>query len=184
MKSLSHFQEEFVTDPEVMVLAVFGHHNKRSEDELHEYGITPLVQYLGRLPDKVLLPSEGDSSIYLHEWAEAAHLPTQIFQADWIRHGKIAQVLRDDRMQKECTHAFLLLGPKEKKFEKMAEKLARKGKKVLTLSHTLILTEVVCEKAPDPPSSVPSHKSNKGTMRSWLTNQNSTRSEKEKQAAS
>lgn len=176
--ALTFFEEEQLTEPELLILAVFGHHNKITEQDLYEYCIHPLLQEWKRLPDKVLLPSEGDSSIYLQDWAESTSLTTQVFHTDWIRHGKIAQILRDDRMQKECTHALLLLGPKEGKLDKLSEKLARKGKRVFTLSHTQRLTEVVCEKAPDPPSLVRAHKSNKGTMLSWLTNQNSTVSRK------
>lgn len=176
--SLSFFEDEWVTEPDTIILAVFGHHNKKSEEELHEHCIQPLLQEWKRLPDKILLPSEGDSSIYLQDWAESSHIKTQVFHTDWIRHGKIAQILRDDRMQKECTHALILLGSKEGKLDKLSEKLARKEKKVFTLSHTLKLTEVLCEKAPDPPSLTPVRKSDKGTMLSWLTNQSSTRSEK------
>ena len=124
--------EDNVYQPQLILLSVFGATNKLSEQDLLENTLTPLLQEWGRPPDKVLLPSEGNSSIYIQNWAESLHIKTQAFYADWVRNGRMAQILRDDRMYKECTHALVFLSQKSVKLEKFAEKMAKKGKMVFT----------------------------------------------------
>lgn len=129
-------------EPQVIVVGVFGNTNKVSEQDLQENTLTLILQELGRIPDKVLIPSEGNSSIYIDSWAEALRIKRQIFQADWARNGRIAQIIRDDRIAKECTHALVFLSQKSTKLEKMAEKLCKKGKTVFTSSHNQTLCEL------------------------------------------
>ena len=130
-----------IYEPRVIVLGVFGNTNKISEQDLQENTLNLILQELGQMPDKLLLPSEGNSSIYIDSWAEALHIKTQTFQADWARNGKVAQILRDDRMAKECTHALVFLGQKSTRLEKFAEKLCKKGKVVFTSSHNQTLSQ-------------------------------------------
>ena len=149
-----------------MIWGIFGV-SKRSERELHEQVLVPLLQELGRIPDRMLIPSDGNSSIYLQEWAESLHIPTQIFQSDWVRNGRIAQIIRDDRMQKECTHAVVFLPAA--RLEKMAEKMAKKGKIVFTSSTDLTLTQLVLQPVISPPqASAPARKANTQTMLPFL----------------
>ena len=129
-------------EPQVIIVGVFGNTNKVSEQDLQENTLTLILQELGRIPDKVLIPSEGNSSIYIQEWSDALHIKTQVFQADWTRNGRIAQIIRDDRIAKECTHALVFLGQKSTKLEKFAEKLCKKGKTVFTSSHNQTLCEL------------------------------------------
>jgi hypothetical protein len=136
-----------IFEPNVFVLGIFGNTNKVSEQDLQDNTLTLILQELGRTPDKVLIPVEGNSSIYIQEWAEALGIKTQAFQSDWVRNGKIAQILRDDRMAKECTHALVFLPAprggvqKSTRLEKFAEKLCKKGKCVFTSSHNQTLTQ-------------------------------------------
>ena len=127
--------EDTIYEPDVIILSIFGNTNKISEQDLQDNTLTLILQELGRIPDKVLIPSEGNSSIYIQEWCDALHIKTQIFQSDWARNGKIAQIIRDDRMAKECTHALVFVSDKSTKLEKFAEKLCKKGKIVFTSSH-------------------------------------------------
>ena len=140
---------EEIYEPDIIVVGIFGNTNKVSEQDLQENTLTLILQELGRIPDKVLIPSEGNSSIYIQEWAESLHIKTQTFQADWMRNGRIAAVLRDDRIQKECTHALVFLPVARgadknvpSKLEKFAEKLCKKGKTVFTSSHNQTLTQL------------------------------------------
>jgi len=133
------FTEE-IYEPTVIVLGVFGNTNKVSEQDIQDNTLTLILQELGRPPDKVLIPSEGNSSIYIDNWAESLHIKTQVFQADWIRNGKVAQIIRDDRILKECTHALVFLSPRSTRLENFAEKIAKKGKPVFTSSCNQILT--------------------------------------------
>jgi hypothetical protein len=133
--------DDIIYEPNVIVLGIFGNTNKVSEQDLQDNTLTLILQELGRTPDKVLIPTEGNSSIYIQEWAEALGIKTQAFQADWARNGKIAQILRDDRMSKECTHALVFLSNKSTRLEKFAEKLCKKSKIVFTSSHNQTLTQ-------------------------------------------
>lgn len=160
---------EEVFEPNVIVFGVFGYTNSVTEQDLHENTLNLILQEIGCIPDKILLPSEGNSSIYINEWAESLRIKTQIFQADWIRNGKIAQIIRDDRIQKECTHALIFLSKRSTRLEKFAEKIAKKGKIVFTSSHNQTLTQL--EKSHSEladQASMHAHKSDKGTMLKWL----------------
>jgi hypothetical protein len=164
--------EEAIYEPDIIILGVFGNTNKVSEQELQENTLTLILQEIGRVPDKILIPNEGNSSIYIQDWAEALHIKTQTFQADWVRNGKIAQIIRDDRISKECTHALVFLSQKSTRLEKFAEKLCKKGKMVFTSSHNQTLSQFEmshCE--PSPPQqkvSERARKSGKGKEQTLL----------------
>jgi hypothetical protein len=123
-----------IFEPQVIILGVFGNTNKIKELDLQDNILNVILQELGRSPDKVLIPSEGNSSVYIQEWAETCNIKTDVFYCDWMRNGKIAQIIRDDRIQKECTHALVFLSDKSVKLEKMGEKMAKNGKTVFTSS--------------------------------------------------
>lgn len=128
-----------------IIWGIFGCSNKISERDLQDLVLVPILQELGRTPDKILLPSEGNTSIYLQDWADSLRIKTQVFQSDWARNGRIAQILRDNQMQKECTHMLVFLPPRSDRLGKMAEKMAKKGKVVFTSSVDLTLTQLVLQ---------------------------------------
>ena len=160
------FSDE-IFKPQVIVLGILVYTNKISESDLQDNILTLLLQELGRIPDKILLPSDGNSSIYIQEWADSLRIKTQMFHSDWMRYGKRAQMIRDDRIEKECTHMLLFLSDRTTRLEKKAESLAKKGKIVFTTLN-LILTHLEIHSLP---VSKPAHKSNKGTMLMWLKHQ-------------
>ncbi len=166
---MSSVLEDTLYKPDVIILGIFGYSNKISEDDLRDNGLMLILQEIGKIPNKILLHSDGNSSIYIQEWAESLHINTQIFRADWMKHGRIAQIIRDDRIEKECTHAFVILSEKSTRLEKISEKLAKKGKIVFTLSHNQILTQLELS-SPVSSSQVSKNarKSSKGTMLKWL----------------
>ena len=133
--------DDILYEPQVIILGIFGHTNKISEQDLQDNTLTLILQELGRTPDKVLIPTEGNSSFYIQEWAESLRIKTQMFQADWVKNGRAAAILREDRIQKECTHALIFLSQKSTRLEKFAEKIAKKGKIVFTSSHNQTLTQ-------------------------------------------
>jgi hypothetical protein len=148
-----------------IIWGIFGCSNKISERDLQDLVLVPILQELGRTPDKILLPSEGNTSIYLQEWADSLRIKTQVFQSDWARNGRIAQILRDDRMQKECTHMLVFLPPRSDRLGKMAEKMVKKGKVVFTSSADLTLTQLVL-----PPESASVENSSKASVRARKSN--------------
>lgn len=157
---------ETVYRPQVILFALFGQNNQLTETEIQAL-MASLVEEWGRTPDRVLIPSEGKSSAYLLEWAESLGLPTALFHCDWMRNGKTAQILRDDRMMKECTHALCFLSSRSKRMETFAEKWTRKGKTVFTWSTEEGLVQLEMDHEPKK-GSTPDRKSNKGTMLEWL----------------
>jgi len=156
--------EELYT-PTIIILGVFGYQNTVTIADIQETVLTSILQEIGRIPDKILLPSEGNSSMYVQDWAESLHSKTQVFQSDWKRNGRSAQRFRDERIQKECTHALVFLSKRSDRLEKYAESLAKKGKIVFTSSHTQIVTMLSCS---EEPASTPAHKSGKGTRQTLL----------------
>jgi hypothetical protein len=168
--------DDIIYNPQVIVLGIFGSTNKISEQDLQDNTLTLILQELGRTPDKVLIPVEGNSSIYIQEWCQSLGIKKQTFQADWVRNGKIAQILRDDRMTKECTHALVILPAtkgvqKPARLEKFAEKLCKKGKIVFTSSHNQMLTQFeMSYSEPVQPlkALVRVHKSSKGKVQTLL----------------
>ena len=164
MSKMSTLDDE-IYEPDTIILSVFGYTNKISEGDIQDNTLTPILGEIGRPPDRVLIPTEGNSSIYIQSWAEALKIKTQIFQADWQRNGRMAQILRDDRMFKECTHALVFLSQKSQRLEKFAERMVRKGKIVFTSSHNQTLTQFEmsrCEPAVPQKASKPARKSDIG----------------------
>jgi hypothetical protein len=165
--------DEEIFTPSMIILGIFGHTNKITEKDLHENTLTLLLQELGRLPDKVLVPAEGNSSIYIQLWAESLGINIQIFQSDWTRNGKVAQIIRDNRINSESTHFLIILPESTKiaeKLEKFAMKSAKKGKHVFTSSdQTLTCFEIpscVHEKRA-PQNSTPVRKSDTKIAQMW-----------------
>ncbi len=169
--------DDEIYEPDTIILSVFGYTNKISEGDILDNTLTPILGEIGRTPDRVLIPTEGNSSIYIQSWAEALKIKTQVFQADWQRNGRMAQILRDDRMFKECTHALVFLSQKSERLEKFAERIARKGKTVFTSSHNQTLTQFEmsrCEPSVPKGASKPSRKSDIGKGQMLLKFQKTT----------
>jgi hypothetical protein len=163
----SVIEKEPLHRPSMIILGIFGYHNKVTSADVQEHTLTPILQELGRLPDIILLPSEGHSSIYVADWAESLHIKTQVFQSDWTRNGKVAQRIRDERMQKECTHALIYLSNRSDRLDKYAESLAKKGKIVFTSSSNQMLQMLTCSE-PVKKASTSARKLSKGKVQMLL----------------
>ena len=109
-------------------LGILGIHNQITKEEIHEKVLHPLVSILGRLPDKIFLPSEGTSSAYISIWAEKQHIDTHCVEADWRKFQRKAAILRDARILKECTHLLTFVGIKSRTNEQTAIRQLKKGK--------------------------------------------------------
>lgn len=127
-------------------LGVLGIHNQIAKEEIHEKVLHPLMSVLGRMPDKIILPSEGTSSALLSIWAERNHIDTQCIEADWRKFQRKAGILRDARILKECSHLVVFLGIKSRSNEGVAIRQAKKGKQVFVIEPNPIeLIEYVVE---------------------------------------
>ena len=139
-----------------IVLGIFGTRTRKalSERKLVEDVITPILQELGRIPDKVLVPSEGDSSAIIEMWAESLRIPCHSIIADWGRVGKSAVHMRDARIQAEATHALVFLSNRSTRYEKLAEQMAtnkRNPKTVFTSSYQDSCLEQLVPSEPQQP---------------------------------
>jgi hypothetical protein len=140
------FESEIRIVGKPIYLGVLGIHNQITKEEIHEKVLHPLMSVLGRMPDKILLPSEGTSSALISIWAERGHIDTQCVEADWRKFQRKAGILRDARILKECTHLLTFVGAKSRSNEATAIRHAKKGKQVFLVEHSPIeLCEIVVE---------------------------------------
>lgn len=124
-----------IKSPEIYILGVFGSRKSFNENDLIEKIMTPILESIGRIPERMLIPSEGATSIYLTEWARTLQIPYQIFEADFRRSGKSASIVRDNRLEKECTIAIVFQGARTTRFDLLANRMARRGKRVFFITN-------------------------------------------------
>jgi hypothetical protein len=73
----------------LILLGVFGHSNQISQDDLYTHVLTPLLEELQVLPDRILLPTEGNTSIYIQDWAERMYACTCVSLQPFGTYGEI-----------------------------------------------------------------------------------------------
>jgi hypothetical protein len=140
------FESDIRIQGKPIALGILGIHNQISKEDIHEKVLHPLMSALGRLPDKIILPSEGTSSAYISLWAERNHIDTQCVEADWRKFQRKAAILRDARIVKECTTLLTFVGVKSRTNEQTAIRHAKKGKQVFLVEPNPIeLCEIVLE---------------------------------------
>lgn len=148
---------------EPFFLGILGSRTEVDATKYVDEILTPLLEEWGRLPERVILPAEGGSSIIIGDWAEQNKVPTQIYEADWFRHKRRAKIFRDARIQQEATHFLIFLNKRSTFNEKLAERLVRSGKSVCTVSYTewevsMLIPSLI------PPSDPPTkHENKRGT---------------------
>ena len=113
-----------------LILGVLGVHSTITNQEIHETILHPLMSVFDRLPDKLILPDEGQSSAYLSLWAERQGVDTQSVKADWTKFQRKAGILRDARILKEATHLLVFVGPRSRSYEQTGIRQLKKGKRV------------------------------------------------------
>jgi hypothetical protein len=141
---------DFLDEPRTIgtpiLLGILGIHNQITKEEIHEKILHPLMSVLGRLPEKILLPSEGTSSAYISIWAERNNIDTHCVEADWRKFQRKAGILRDARILKESTHLVVFVGSKSRSNEQTAIRQAKKGKQVFLIEHSPIkMCEIIVE---------------------------------------
>lgn len=140
------FPEEIRIQGKPIALGILGIHNTITKEQIHEKVLHPLMSVLGRLPDKILVPSEGTSSAYISLWAERNHIDTQCVEADWRKFQRKAAILRDARILKEATHLVVFVGSKSRTNEQTAIRQVKKGKQVFLVEPNPIeMCELVVE---------------------------------------
>lgn len=119
---------------EPIILGIIGSRNDCNQQQLIETICIPICSTLGRTPDMVILPEEDITSMYLSDWADSLHITTKVYQCDWQKHQRRAKILRDARIQQESTHFLVFCNKRSQANEQTAIRLAKKGKRVFTIT--------------------------------------------------
>jgi hypothetical protein len=149
---MSDFTDETIlpTKGDPLFLGVIGARADATQERILEDVITPILQELGRMPDRLILPADGLSTIFISDWSERLKLPTQIYEADWRRHQRRAKIFRDARIQQESTHFLIFLNKRSDYNEKLAVKLAKQGRTVFTVTYSDWSLDMLSLPPPEP----------------------------------
>jgi hypothetical protein len=143
--------EPTLIEEKPILLGVIGSRTDADQTKLIDTILMPLLQEIGKPPEKLILPEEGLSSIFLSDWAESLKIPHQIYQADWFKHQRRAKIFRDSRIQEESNHFLIFLNKRSEFNEKLATRLARKGNRVFTVTYSdWSLEELIVRQEPLP----------------------------------
>ena len=112
------------------VLGVLGSSNAKiwTMEKIQSMLMNPLTQEQERIPEKILLPSDGATSLFLESWAGKQNVEAKVYEADFMKLGRRARALRDAQILKEATHLLLFLGTRSDAYEKIAIREVKKGK--------------------------------------------------------
>lgn len=127
--------------PKPFYLGILGATEKFTKESILSDVINPILEQEERMPTRLLLPSEGTSSLLLSIWAERMNLQSAEYTCDWKTLGKRARALRDSRIIKESTHLILFCGAKSDYYEKLAQREAKKGRIIYTVASSGDITE-------------------------------------------
>jgi hypothetical protein len=68
---MSEFTDEDMPQKgQPMFLGILGSRQDGTQEKYLYEILGPILEELGRVPDKVILPSEGISTIYISDWAD------------------------------------------------------------------------------------------------------------------
>jgi hypothetical protein len=119
--------------PEVCRLGVLGHRKDLTQDDVKQ--IMDLIVEDFPTIQSMHLPSDGDTSIYIEICADGKLIPCTLYEADWRRDGRRAQIFRDARILRESTHFLIFGAPRSEKPYKTAEQLVKKHHVVYYIPH-------------------------------------------------
>ena len=144
-------------------LGVLGSTDVITKDICYETILEPILASLETIPSRIILPSEGNSSMFLDSWAETHKIPTDVYTCEWAKMGKRAKIWRDNRIIQESTIFVVFLNKKSNFYETTATRLAKKGNRVFLVTYgTFEVTELVVE-SPTEPKKTPTKSKSKQT---------------------
>lgn len=131
--------------PVYSALGVFGTRNKVSRESITAALNAIMDELPTEKPTHIYLPTEGDSSGYIMDWAADQHIQTTSFVNDWHINGKRARVFRDNAIQRDSTVFLCFLTARSDYYEKYAHTLAKRGR-VFTYTVNEEVEEIILEK--------------------------------------
>jgi hypothetical protein len=111
----------------------FSASSKWTRDSIAEIVMNPVLSALGRMPETLLLPTEGTTSIFLETWAERMKIDCKPIETSWTRMGRRARAIRDGKILKDSTHLVFFLGTRSDYYEKVAIRELKKGRRVFAV---------------------------------------------------
>lgn len=145
-----------------LYMGILGSTDSITKDVCYETILAPIMAGLESIPSRLIIPSEGNSSMFLDSWAETHKIPTDVYTCEWAKMGKRAKIWRDNRIIQESTIFVVFLNKKSNFYETTATRLAKKGHRVFVVTYgTFEVSEFVFEQ--------PSPKNPKQTKKSKST---------------
>jgi hypothetical protein len=114
--------------PQICRLGILGQRRDLDADSVKQ--IMEAIQEDFPPIQSLIVPSDTTSSVYFEAYGESIKTPVTIYEADWRRDGRKAQIFRDSRIMKEATHFLVFGGPRSDRLQKTAEQLSKKGHQV------------------------------------------------------
>jgi hypothetical protein len=88
--------------------------------------INALLEETGKLPTIINLPAKGVTSLLIQVWGEKQNIICKPVDSDWIRLGKKARALQDNRIIKDSSHLLFFVGSRSDYYEKIAIREAKR----------------------------------------------------------
>jgi hypothetical protein len=114
--------------PQICRLGILGQRRDLDADSVKQ--VMEAIQEDFPPIQSLIVPSDTTSSVYFESYGESIQTPVTIYEADWRRDGRRAQIFRDARIMKEATHFLVFGGPRSDRLQKTAEQLTKKGHQV------------------------------------------------------
>jgi hypothetical protein len=136
VSTLQMLKDEFPSSAssskQAAVLGFVGHSSAAhwSMEYLEDKILNPYLQEAGQPPAKVMMPTDGTTSILVQAWADKQKFNSLPVEADWRTLGPKARAYRDGKICKESTHLIFFGGLRSDTYEKMAIRELKKGKRV------------------------------------------------------
>lgn len=161
-----NMEEEIVVPAQPFYMGIFGTRSDLDYEHIIEHILLSMFEVTQRMPEKMIGPSDGYSTLYLEKYATSHNITWKTIYSDWQKHGRKATFMRDYTIEHECNYALVFLNKKTQTLEKYAERLAKKGKHVFTYDHNNTLSYYSVETG-EPPKK-PLQKSSKKSQRTML----------------
>lgn len=109
-----------------VILGILGSRNALTKQILQDEILNPVLDDLGGKIDRILLPADSLSSTFIECWAGRKDIPCAAIKSDFVNYGRKASVMRDLRIEKECTCFIVFEGPRSQYYMNKATQIAKR----------------------------------------------------------
>lgn len=128
--------DDFIT-PTNNHLGILGTHGKINKNIIIDDILLPAINEFNINLTHIFMPFEGESSIYIEDYFERHKKSPNIirYSLDWKKNGPSSRNIRDSQIINNASYFIIFLGKKSPYYEKLSEKLIKKGKNVITVAY-------------------------------------------------